>query len=410
MTVGGGHVGLDLDIASVDSLTEQATNKQIAQLQGTAHGHLDVNACPDTNGVAEGSYELRLHEELVRPGSPNAKSEKDVKAPFRLIDGDDAHLVRIETDVQIDKNAKGPGTPGGDPGGPFDWTVSATIPEVIAPSGTVTLNGGTWKSDGNATPSQIDGAVNGRRSAESYLQQIATETEKFWRAGKCINLKPSDDTRAVDPNEAIHLTVDATGRFDGQEIKAPITAAFSGKASLQPTDTPVAPPAAFDFAAGTTQGDKGTIGLTQTGKRGIGKKTVEFTVGGSVVAFAGTYQTPYGNPKIQAPVGAVSCTSDLSGMWAVLSFGNPSFKITLGNLVAQMNAPATSKYVVLVRPGEAFDLVGESRLQGVLNPSNGPPQTVTLHVTLPGGGGYSYSQTYTLAAVDPGTLPRACTP
>ncbi len=171
-----------------------------------------------------------------------------------------------------------------------------------------------------------------------------------------------------------------------------------------------APPASFTFIAGPKQGDKGTIDLTQTGVRGIGKKTVEFTVAGSSVAFAGTYQTPYGIPKIRAPVGAVSCTGDLSGMWAVLSFGNPDFKITLDNLITQMNAPATSKYVELVRAGQPFRLYGESQLQGVLNPSSGPPQAVRLDVTLPGGGGYSYSQTYDLSAVDPATMPHACTP
>ena len=135
-----------------------------------------------------------------------------------------------------------------------------------------------------------------------------------------------------------------------------------------------------------------------------------FTVAGSSVAFAGTYQTPYGIPKIRAPVGAVSCTSDLSGTWAVLSFGNPDFRITLDNLVAQMNAPATSKYVELVRPGQPFTLYGESQLQGVLNPSSGPPQTVRLDVSLPQGGGSVDSQTYTLSPVDPATMPKACTP
>ena len=174
------------------------------------------------------------------------------------------------------------------------------------------------------------------------------------------------------------LTVDATHKWDKQPVAAPIKAAFSGQASLSPTDKEQAPPASFTFIAGPKQGDKGTIDLTQTGVRGIGKKTVEFTVAGSSVAFAGTYQTPYGNPKIRAPVGAVSCTGDLSGTWAVLSFGNPDFKITLDNLVAQMNAPATSKYVELVRPGQPFTLYGESQLQGVLNPSSGPPQTVRL--------------------------------
>ena len=407
VSVGGGKVSMDLDITSVDTLTDQASGKQVAQLQGTAHGHIDVNACPDGNGVAPGSYQLTLHEELNRAGQPGAGSNKDVKAPFRLIDGDDAHLVRIEDELQVDKHANGPGTSGGDPAGPFDWSVSATIPESIAPSGAVTLNGGTWKSDGNATQPQIDGTVNGRRSAESYLQQIAKETEKFWRSGKCIDLKPSEESRKVDPNQAVHVTVDAVGHFDGQPIDGPIKAAFSGTSSLKP-DAAKPPAAPFDFTAGSKTGDVGTIDLSQTSKRGIGKKQVVFTVGGSAVAFAGSYQTPYGSPKIFAPVGAVSCTSDLSGPWAVISFGNPDFKLTLGNLIAQMNAPATRKYVELVKAGQPFTLYGESQLQGVLNPSSGPPQTVTLHATLPGGGGYSYSRTFDLAPVDPPQMPDAC--
>jgi hypothetical protein len=98
----------------------------------------------------------------------------------------------------------------------------------------------------------------------------------------------------------------------------------------------------------------------------------------------------------------------VNGPWAVLSFGNPAFKITLGNLVAQMNNPKTSKYVEIVQPGQPFELVGESVLQGVLTPSAGPPATMNLHVTLPGGGGYSYSHDYALSPADPSALPKAC--
>lgn len=54
------------------------------------------------------------------------------------------------------------------------------------------------------------------------------------------------------------------------------------------------PPATVDFVAGSEVGDKGTIKLDQVGVRGIGKKTVEFTVGvddyrSNFSAVGGTY-------------------------------------------------------------------------------------------------------------------------
>ena len=115
--------------------------------------------------------------------------------------------------------------------------------------------------------------------AQLLMAQIGKETEAFWRSGKCIELTPSRDTGKVDPNEQVDLSVTAAGKFQPDEIAEPISATFSGTQSLDPTDEPVPYPPTFTFIAGPNKDDKGTINLEQVSNRGIGKKTVEFTVG-----------------------------------------------------------------------------------------------------------------------------------
>jgi hypothetical protein len=263
---------LDLFISSVDTVTRISDGTEVARLEGNAHGHIEVVVCPDVDGVSPGSYELTLQEELVRPGSVNAGSAQSTKTPFRLFDGDDARLFKIVADMDLGRGAHGPGTPAG------DWGVTATLPVTIQRNGGASEGAATNVHESNMSVQQGEQLYGQAGGAERYLGLIGRETEKFWRSGECIDLRPSDDTRKVDPEEKIHLSVDAFGKFDGQQIKAPIKATFTGKESLDPKDTPVDPPASFDFKAGKEQDDKGTIDLLQTGKRGIGKKKIEFTV------------------------------------------------------------------------------------------------------------------------------------
>lgn len=275
VTAGGGKIALDLDINSVDTISDQATGAEVARLEGNSHGHIDVNACPDRDGVSPGTYELSLQEELVRPGSTGAGDAKVIKAPFKFIDGDDAKLVRIEGNLDITQHAHGPAAAGA---GAFDWSVGATVPEVIQANGTTTAPQPAVQTDGDPSQAQIDNTTGGRSSAENYLKVLAKETEAFWRSGKCIDLKPSDDTRKVKPGEKVDLTVKALGKFDGQEIAKPIVATFTGTKSLDPTDRPVDEPAKFSFEAGDKKDDKGTIDLKQVSNRGIGRRQVVYTV------------------------------------------------------------------------------------------------------------------------------------
>ncbi|MCI0345679.1 MAG: hypothetical protein L0221_09595, partial [Chloroflexi bacterium] len=177
------------------------------------------------------------------------------------------------------KVAHGPGTPGGDPGEPFDWGASVAVPAVIDAGGNLSLDGAGATSVGTATDAQYQEVINGYLSAYPILVEIGKAAERFWRDGNCIELTTGESSRSVEPQEEIRIEVDAEGAFDHAAVKAPIVATFSGKEKLEPAGAPVDPPAAFDFTAGSEPGDKGTIELKQTSRRGIGLKTITYTVG-----------------------------------------------------------------------------------------------------------------------------------
>jgi hypothetical protein len=117
----------------------------------------------------------------------------------------------------------------------------------------------------------------------------------------------------VRPGETVEFEVTAAGSFDKQNIDARIKGEFGGKGSLDPVADPLDPPAQFTFVAGEEVGDKGTIELEQIGVRGIGKKTIEFTVAGTdyrgqwggqrisgFIKYCGQTENPYWSVEFEA--------------------------------------------------------------------------------------------------------------
>ncbi len=280
---GGGKVSLDVIMASTDRITNAATGSFVALYTSRSTGHFDVDACPDEQGVAAGTYSFETKHELNDvSGAANSQSGggRTVNAPFRLIDGEDAHLLEIQADLDLTANARGPGTSGGPgPTAPFDWSAAQQV-QLVMPAG-----GGTTGAGGASTVTGTGGEAAGgvmflsSAMAQLFIGLVGKEAERFWRSGECVVLVPSQESRKVDPNEQIELTVEAKEALgDGGEIDAPIVATFTGKASLDPAGVPVDTPSKFTFKAGSEPDDKGTIKLEQISVRGIGRKTVEFTV------------------------------------------------------------------------------------------------------------------------------------
>ncbi len=282
---GDGKVHAELTLSATDNITDATTGSFVALYTSTSTGSFDLDACPDAEGIAAGTYVLTTKHELNDvSGAANARSGAghSTTAPFSLVDGDDAHLVEVRANLDLKADARGPGTAGGPgPTSPFDWTASQPLQVAIPAGGSATFTGGEPAMNGTGGGNASAGMQFMSAIAALFLEEVGKQAEAFWRSGKCIELTPSRDTGTVDPGEQVDLTVTSTAKFgDHAEIKAPIVATFAGKKSLDPHGQPVDPPARFSFEAGPDEGDVGTIDLKQTSRRGIGKRQVVYTVSG----------------------------------------------------------------------------------------------------------------------------------
>jgi hypothetical protein len=267
-------------MTSAAVITNATTGAEVARRTSTGNGHFEVNACPDANGVGEGKYRIVNQELVSRPGGLQNGGASTTEATFKVIDGDDAHLIQTEVQAAVSSGVHGTSAPtDGTPGAPIDWNARADFTVVIPARGPARFGDVTGQESNNATDSNRGSLTTQIVMADHYLAEAAKRAESFWRSGACIDMKTSEESKQVQPGARLTITVDPKHKFDGAQVKAPVTAAFSGKENLDPRDSAQDPPVTLTFTAGREEGDKGTIELKQTGKRGIGKKTIEFTVG-----------------------------------------------------------------------------------------------------------------------------------
>lgn len=282
LETGGGRIAGQVELVTTTQATSVSSGGRVGSLLGTARGELDVNACPDAGGIAEGSIALAWQEELTPASGASAGSAASFEAPIRMVDGDDAQLIETQLDLGFSKGAHGPGTPGGDPGAPFDWGVTGSMSVVIPAAGGASTISGLAYEDSGASDAQVGGAVTfSMIQAALIVFGVADQAEQFWRSGKCIELTPTEESREVQPQEQVGFSVSAAHRFDGAQVEGQIDPTFTGVQALDP-NAPVDAPADFTFTAGDEIGDKGTIELEHISRRGIGTATLEFTVGGGL--------------------------------------------------------------------------------------------------------------------------------
>ncbi len=338
---GGGRVDATIIMTATDRISNAATGAFVALYTSRTEGHFDTSACPDEAGVAEGTYTFETKHELNDvSGAQAARSggARTVDAPFRMIDGDDAHLVRIEATMDLEQGAFGPGSPSGPgPTGPFDWTASEQTQVVLTRSGSPTLTSAGASVSGTGGEHAAGSGFFSAAMTSLFLIEVGKHAEAFWRSGECIDVTTTEDSRTVDAGETVTFDADAKGRFDGEAVDAPLTATFSGKASLDPVGEAQDPPASLTFVAGGQVGDTGTIALEQVSVRGIGRKSVTFEVAAS------DYRWPIAVPSDgigAAPGLGVKCDGWV-GTWSgvhetELGTGTETFTFTEGSPTGQV--------------------------------------------------------------------------
>ena len=82
----------------------------------------------------------------------------------------------------------------------------------------------------------------------------------------------------VDASSTTQVTVKVKHRIEGNELNKPVEATLAGVKTIDPQGVKRPAPATFTFTAGPKAGDKGDIEFKSVSNRGIGKKSVTFTV------------------------------------------------------------------------------------------------------------------------------------
>jgi len=233
-------------------------------------------------------------------------------------------------------------TSGGGIAGGRQWTAGGTSNFGGVGAPTSTSNG--------ATPAQAARVTGGAAYALWAVTGIATQSEDFWRSGKCVDMRSSVESKTVAPKEKVRFTVEPRGKYDQKPINAGVEAKFDGKETLDPSGASLPPPVSFTYTAGEKKDDKGTVSLQQTSNRGIGRKSITFTVGESdyKVNYAGGYV--YNGTKCKGLAGPWTLQITVGGGNGTVTFTIPE---NLGPAVA-----TTDYKINVLTTKNTFHLVG----------------------------------------------------
>jgi hypothetical protein len=87
----------------------------------------------------------------------------------------------------------------------------------------------------------------------------------------------SPDSRDVEPNEELEIEVKVKHKVTDEELRKKVKATLNGVKTVEPPQIDQAP-GTFTYTAGPNDGDSGGITFKSTSNRGIGEKTVTYTV------------------------------------------------------------------------------------------------------------------------------------
>ena len=286
---------LTVDVDQTSSSTLKQADNLVGLLNGTGKGHVDVGGCPDASGNIDGTIDVTISE-LWSAGGKTGTTDRKVTGTFTISANDAAGLAGVTAHMVT----SGSGTNGA--GG--TWTAGGTASWGTGDAPTTTSSG--------ATQAQVNQTTGAAAIVLFILANAASKAAEYWQSGKCVELVSNRESGEVKPEEEISLQIDAVSKVGDGPIKGPIVAQFSGKESLDKAGTPVEAPAGYQFKAGKDEGDVGTIQLEQRTKRGVGKKTLTFTVGGGLTfAASGNVSTVGFTLKISIPTTKLVQSGDL---------------------------------------------------------------------------------------------------
>lgn len=283
----GSHIGGTIGLAiTITLLGPDGTS--IGSITITSTATVDMDVCPDIDGQVNAHFETDM--EVSTTGGPGGAGSYRVHTTGTAsgIVGDDAFLHALR--VTGDSAMRASGTSRGD----LDAAVSADGRYVLSRPGQITslagdsaenaFNGDVTRDNGRATDAEVTGLYTEVFGTGVIIAAMLFEAAQGrWRGGACVRIEATEQTREVDPDESISFTAKPVHVVEGIDLEYPIVATFNGVKRASPMGEEQEPPATIEFEAGPNPGDRGTITLKSTSKRGIGTLDVIFTVKRQVV-------------------------------------------------------------------------------------------------------------------------------
>jgi hypothetical protein len=109
---------------------------------------------------------------------------------------------------------------------------------------------------------------------------IGKAAEFDWQNGDCVQIIVLEQgSQFVAPDAHVKITAKPYHKFDKSDLDKPMTATLTaGTASVSPADSPVQPPATFEYVAGHQSGETGSVTLKSVSNRGIGEVELQYKV------------------------------------------------------------------------------------------------------------------------------------
>ncbi|MEX2546995.1 MAG: hypothetical protein WD830_04310 [Chloroflexota bacterium] len=260
-----------------------------AQMTGSATAHVEIDGCPDAGGSSKGKMSLTSKESVSGQhdgGDGTASWTRDLSGDFDIAVDDEANTSGVTMEVQANESVvetnREPGedepeTEGHELGGTFNVAYSSGPGLTgLAPVGEAS---GDVSHERDATRAHLIALVRSAAYAISVAAfSLGRDAERFWRDGKCIEVIVAPAGGDVDANSKTDVVAKVKHRFEGNELTKPVEATLAGVKTIDPVNKKQPAPATSIYTAGPNADDKGDITFESVSNRGIGKKSVTFTV------------------------------------------------------------------------------------------------------------------------------------
>lgn len=282
-TAGSSNAGT-IDISRGRVVVETGARSDRGRVRGGAQVRVDLQPCPDAEGVVEGEVEVVVDMSESLGGGGSVSSGNRITMQVRGHANDDAALDGIDIDGEVafgdSATARGGGetitsgagmtatygvglTGFSEPGGP---AVSRVSLEVTGTSGDAD---DAYVSQGSAMtgPMLMLIAINLLKAAE-----------RAWQSGRCVVLEPtvSDGPTGLAPDAEVAITAAPRSRIDGGPTGGTVTATLaSGEASVAPSGR-VQADADFTYTAPDERDEQGSVALEARSRRGVATATLGF--------------------------------------------------------------------------------------------------------------------------------------